>query len=302
MLRFLPTFVIVAEERHFRRSAKILGISQSAVSRQIFELESSLGFTLLSRKTRHVQLTEAGAQFLQEAKSILHQLEAAVTSSRAVAYGNTGIVRIGYTQASMTTYVATVLKKLRATLPPIGVELHEMRTNDQVEALLNQQIDIGFLHPPIATVGLKLLEVGNDPIVVCFNRGHSLCNQETVAMSDLQDSPYVLYPREIGPHLYDEIIKQCEGAGYSPHIAQHCTSWSTAIDLAAEGIGVTLVPRAYAGSSANGNVVFKSIEYSSLRLPMAIASKRKSHRAFVAEYLREAHKQATVTLADQAES
>src|ERR1041384_1185109 len=95
-LRSIHNFTIVAEELHFGRAAKRLNIVQPALSRQMQNLEKDLQFQLFERNNRHVQLTPAGAVFLEEARSLLSSFNAAILSGRRAAEGKTGWVNIGF--------------------------------------------------------------------------------------------------------------------------------------------------------------------------------------------------------------
>jgi DNA-binding transcriptional LysR family regulator len=143
----LRCFVAAAEELHFGRAAQRLNMTQSPLSRQIQLLERILDVTLLERTSRTVSLTPAGRVFLIEARRIVRLAESASLSARRVAKGDAGKVAIGFTAVSGYTLVPQIVAQARASLPNIELELREMVSTDQTDALLTGLIDIGFVRP-----------------------------------------------------------------------------------------------------------------------------------------------------------
>ncbi|HET9511057.1 MAG TPA: LysR family transcriptional regulator, partial [Sphingomonas sp.] len=132
----LRCFVAAAEELHFGRAAQRLNMTQSPLSRQIQLLERILDVTLLERTSRNVALTPAGRVFLIEARRIVRLAESAQLAARRVAKGDAGKVAIGFTAVSGYSLVPQIVAAARAALPNIELELREMVTGDQVDALL----------------------------------------------------------------------------------------------------------------------------------------------------------------------
>lgn len=282
MLRHLPMFCVLGEERHFRRAAERLGTSQSAISRQLLDLETALGFALIARSTRAVELTPAGAQLLAEIGPLVGQIETAVENAREVAIGKRGLLQVGFTAAAMHGFGAPAIQALRTELPGVTVNLNEMTTDGQVAALRSRTIDIALLHPPIDAQGLLMREVGLDRMVLAVARHHSLTERPagSIRLADLADEAFILYPRSLGPALYDDIVAVSERAGFRPRIAQHCASWTAAINLAGTGVGAAWIPRSFMASSHNA-VSYVELIDDVPRLPYALAVRRPTRRPLV---------------------
>src|SRR6478752_2927473 len=135
-LRQLRCFVAAAEELHFGRAAQRLNMTQSPLSRQIQLLEHILDVKLLERTSRSVALTPAGRVFLIEARRIVRLAESAALSARRVAQGDAGRVAIGFTAVSGYSLLPEIVARARATLPNIELELREMVSGEQIDALL----------------------------------------------------------------------------------------------------------------------------------------------------------------------
>ncbi|MGO9906281.1 MAG: LysR family transcriptional regulator, partial [Solirubrobacteraceae bacterium] len=134
-LRQLRYFVAVAEELHFRRAAERLHISQPPLSQQIRALEEELGFALLIRTRRRVELTPAGAAFLRDARTILAELEGAVATARRIDAGQTGRLRISFVGSALFSIVPSMVERFRHSRPGVEIELHERATIDQLRAV-----------------------------------------------------------------------------------------------------------------------------------------------------------------------
>jgi DNA-binding transcriptional LysR family regulator len=216
-LRHLRYFVAVAEELHFGRAAERLYIAQSALSQQIFSLEAEIGIQLLERTKRRVQLTAAGQAFLEDARNIIHQVEQAIERSQRVAKGEIGQLRIGFTILALHSVLPPMLATFQNRYPDVKLILHEMTTQAQLEALRHQQIDVGFLHPPILhppisnsptkEQDLELLEIKTEPMIVALPSQHPLAQRKRLTMRSLSPYPLIIHPRHEGPVLYDQILQ-----------------------------------------------------------------------------------------------
>src|SRR5580704_7940523 len=152
-LRQLRYFIAVAEELHFRRAAERLHISQPPLSQQIRALEDELGFVLLTRTRRRVQLTPAGEAFLRDARIVLAELESAVATARRIDAGQTGRLRVGFVGSALLSIVPGTVERFRASRPGVAIELRERSTVDQQRAVAAGVVDVGLVRPPIEDDG-----------------------------------------------------------------------------------------------------------------------------------------------------
>lgn len=248
-LRHLRYFVAVAEELHFGRAADRLHIAQPPLSRQIRDLEREIGAPLFERVPRGVELTAAGRAFLPEARLTLAQAERAGRAAQRAARGETGRLRVGLVEAATYSGILPdVLGFFRLHLPNVGLSLFEMNSLQQGEAFRDDRIDVGILHNPPADADrwLHVEQVHSDPMVVALSRAHRLARRTRVSLADLAGEPFILFPREVVPVLYDELISRCRAAGFSPRVVQEAIGWQTATGLVAADVGVAFVPQSYA--------------------------------------------------------
>ena len=269
-LHALRYFVAVAEELHFGRAATRLHITQPALSRQIQGLEAELGLELLRRTKRTVELTEAGETFLVEVRKALQQVESAIHMAQRVARGEIGCLRIAFTPSAMHTVLPEILKQFRDHFPKVKLELTELCTLDQVEALRTEIIDVGFLHPPIEAPFLKLSPLKGERLIVALPQTHPLANQKHLPLKSLAAEPFILHPRYEGPVLYDQILHLCRKAGFEPYIVHETVKNQTRVGLVAAGIGIAFVPESLQPSGLT-SVSYATLAGDSPELQLAVA-------------------------------
>lgn len=241
-LRHLRYFLAVAETLHFGRAAERLGLSQPPLSVQIRQLEELVGTPLFERDRRSVRLTPAGAVFREEARRTLRQADAAVEAARAAATGESGTLRIGFVSSAPFNALPGILRRYREAHPHIGLELREMGTAVQLKALQAGEIDLGLLRLPAQARGVQVELLLREPLVAVLPDSHPLAGSQRVRIQDLRDDPFVLFPRRLGPGLYDRILSFCNEAGYHPEIVQEVEQMHALVGLVAAGLGVTLAP------------------------------------------------------------
>ncbi len=246
-LRHLRYFVAVAEDLHFGRAAARLNIAQPPLSRQIRDLENELGAELFSRVKGRVSLTHAGQALLVEARRTLEQAERARAVVGRAARGEVGRLRVGFVEAATYSGVlAEVLERFRAQAPDVGLELFELSSLQQTQALRDGRIEVGVMHSPPydAAEWLGVERVVHDVMIVALPRGHRLARRPSVPLQALAAEPFLMLRRPDGGGLHDRIIAACQTAGFSPAVAQQAGQLQTLVGLVAAGAGVALVPGA----------------------------------------------------------
>ncbi len=283
-LRHLRYFIAVAEELHFSRAAAREHLSQPAISQQIRHLEADLGVQLLHRTKRSVQLTEAGQVFLVEARRTLQQAEQAVQRTQQASRGEWGRLNVGFTGSALYSVLPRIVQTFRERFPGVELSLSELCTPQQVEALLDGQLQLGFLHPPIEAAALCLEPVLREEIVVVLPEAHPLGARAQLCLQDLADQPFILFPRSIGPNLYDRIIKLCQQAGFHPNVVQEALQ-QTAISLASAGVGVALVATSLQKVGRPG-VIYRQLKGPAPDLPLAVAFRRETVSPVIQAFLK----------------
>jgi DNA-binding transcriptional LysR family regulator len=241
-LRAIRSFVAVAEQQNFGRAAESLDLAQPSLSLQIQKLERELGVQLFRRTSRHVELTDAGAALLVEARTLLAQAQVAVDTARNAGRGEIGKLAIGFYDTAPLIIMPALLHRFRTRYPKVHLHFVEHSSREQLAMLARGEIDIGILRGPVADKAIASRCVATEVLLVALPDTHPLAQREAIDLAALRDEPFVLLPRSKGSGLYDEIAMLCRKHGFSPTLAQEANETHTVCGLVAAGIGVSIVP------------------------------------------------------------
>ncbi|MGH8178287.1 MAG: LysR family transcriptional regulator [Steroidobacter sp.] len=291
-LRHLRYFMAVAEEKHMTRAAARLGIHQPPLSLQIRALEKELGVQLFRRKPRGVELTDAGAAFLERVRVILDQVDRAMATTRRTARGEQGRVVVGFTSsAPFHPFVPRVIRAFREMTPLVSLILEESGSSELVQALRNEEIDAAFIRSPVAdVVGLTVRPLLEERMLVAMPSGHPRAkgaNKKlaSLPLSDLANETFILYKRPGGPGLYDTIITACRSAGFSPRVGQEAPRIISTLNLVAAGLGVSVVPESLRRLQMDGVVYRRLTDSEHLTAPLILACRRGENAAAVQRFI-----------------
>ncbi len=259
-LRHLTYFIAVAEEMHFGRAAKRLHISQPPLSQQIRQLEEEIGVRLFNRTKRRVEITPAGMVFLAEARRIMALSEDAVRIAVRADKGEIGRLTIGFIGSANYSVLPQVVREFRRRFQNVELSLTEMSTSDQLEALLDGTIHVGFLRPPrgVTEKGLTVEAVFREPLMVALPRNHALKREKSLSLRQLARDSFIMIPRQVGPGFFDHLIVLCQKEGFSPNIVLEASQYHTVTGLVAAGLGIAVVPASIQRSRVEG-IVFRTL-------------------------------------------
>lgn len=251
-LYLLRYFAVLAEELHFGRAAERLAITQPPLSSGIKALEDELGVKLFERSSKHVALTPAGHAYLAEVRVVLDRVARAGETARAVAAGLRGRLDIGFTGSMVYRDMPAIVRAFSAQAPGIEVQLREMSTGEQLEALLHRQLHAGFINSSVVPEPLASLPLAEDHFVCCLPEGHAMAQHTTLDLQALAAETFVMFSRDVAPANHDNVIALFHRAGIHPHTRHAARQWLTVVALVALGMGVALVPAAMARAGAQG--------------------------------------------------
>lgn len=257
-LRQLRYFVAVAEELHFGRAAARLGIAQPPLSQQIKRLEAILGTPLFERTSRRVALTEAGVTLLDGARRTLAQVSELAEEVRRTGRGETGSLTVAFAASLMFHALPPVIREFRKRYPAVHLELRELSTGQQMDAVRHGEVDIGFMRQPGRDKGFHIETVMEEPLIIALPARHRLAPQTTVALSALAHDDFVLFPKEVAPGLHAQVFALCREAGFTPNVTQESREQYTTMGLVDAEVGVTIIPSSVQELGWSG-VVYKSI-------------------------------------------
>jgi DNA-binding transcriptional LysR family regulator len=236
----LRCFLAVAEERHFTRAAKALGLAQPSVSAQVRRLEDGIGAPLFHRMKGHIALTPAGETLLPFARRILDDVDAAASQLREVGGLARGRLSIGATPSLAATLVPTVLARFHAAYPGIELALREAGSEVLVGAVEEGAVDVALVILPVRHEILETQALLREELVLAVSKRHPLARRKSIAVADLREVPLVMF-RE-GYDLRTATEAACRAAGFAPTFAVEGGEMDGVLRLTAAGLGAAIVP------------------------------------------------------------
>lgn len=272
-LRQLRCFVAVAEELHFGKAAHRLGISQPPLTRTILQLEEELGVVLFERTKRRVEPTLAGLVLLEKAQRILALSESAAAEVQRAVQGHSGTLSVSFVGSVVLGILPEILREMRLRFPDVEVNLHEMATDQQVEALLERRTQVAFIRPGVVHPELVSHVLLEEELLVALPVSHRLAQADEVAIGQLRDDPFILFPRQTHGSLGNRVLDLCVREGFRPQVVQEALEMQTALGLVAVGFAVTVLP----GGARNlewPGVVFKPLPPPAPTIELALAYRK----------------------------
>lgn len=241
-LRHFQYFIAVAEELHFKRAAEKLYIAQPGLSRQIKQMEEIIGARLFDRDKRNVSLTPAGEYLKNEVGYLLNHIEFVKKQTGFMASGILGEVRIGFLGSAMQHIIPDLLLKLNGRYPEINSTLEEMSNYDQIEAILTDKLDLGFVRLGRVPEGLRLKPIFYDTFSIVLPESHSLRKDTFKSISQLRDDNFILFSADYSSLYFNKVMSICEDAGFTPQVSHRSVHALTIFKLVENGLGVAIVP------------------------------------------------------------
>lgn len=252
--RHLRCFVAVAEERHFGRAAERLGMTQPPLSVAIQQLERRVGARLFERDSKGVRLTPAGASFRLSAQTLLSVAEQACSRAREVQAGELGRLRLGFVGSVLQQGLAGWLQAFAARHPRVEVVVVELNSQDQIDALLREELDLALLHTNQLPPGLDSRPLYAEPFLACLPASHPQARKKLVPLATLADQPFILFSRKGSPDYHARIVEICRQHGFYPRLQHEGRHWLSVVSLVAQGLGVSIVPAAFQRAGIQGAV------------------------------------------------
>ncbi|MCO4865518.1 LysR family transcriptional regulator [Cupriavidus sp. WGtm5] len=241
-LRHLRYFIAVAEELNFTRAAERLHIAQPPLSLQIRQLEEEMDVTLLNRSRRHVELTEAGRIFLEQARQILRATESAVIQTQRAHRGETGRLTVGFFEHASYTLLPPILRAYRERFPSVEILLRWFPVVEQAEALRRGDADISFMRPVPDLEDVTWETILEEPFVLAVPARHPFANAESISLKDCAQEPFIMYMPEAAPDFHAMNMRMCASAGFVPKVVSEVGQVYTLVGLVSSGAGIGFVP------------------------------------------------------------
>ena len=283
-LRHLRYFVAVAEERNFTRAAERLHMAQPPLSRSIQQLEETLEVQLFQRDSRPLKLTETGKFFYAHAVQLLAQTAELESMTRRV--GNIErSLSIGFVGSTLYGMLPKIIRRFRDENATVELSLHEMSTMDQIRALKDGQIDIGFGRIRHEDPNIRRVILREEKMIVALPEGHPLSLLKPIlALSDLVSETLIIFPKSPRPSYADQVLSVFQDRGLKPRRIYEVRELQIALGLVAAGEGISVVPSSVYGLKRD-DVSYKELDDPTLVSPIIMSMRMLDESRDIREML-----------------
>ncbi|MBN5387924.1 LysR family transcriptional regulator [Serratia ureilytica] len=239
-LKQLRVFVAIARHGSFSRAGEAIGLTQSAVSHSVKELEAEVGVRLLDRTTREVVLTDAGLRLANRVERLLDELQAALLDARSFGVQRSGTVRVATSQTISAHLMPQCIAAGEREYPEIRIMLRDQAQQQVLHSVRNAEVDFGIVVDPVQAVDLECEAVLHEPFLLLSRDDHPFAEQQEVRWSALNGCRLVLQDYASGSRpLIDSALRQ---QGVEAQVVQEIGHPATLFPMVAAGIGISIFP------------------------------------------------------------
>jgi DNA-binding transcriptional LysR family regulator len=242
-IRQLRYFLAVAAERNFSRAAERLHMAQPPLSRQIQQLEQEVGATLFDREARPMALTDAGRLLYEHAMQVTRRMDELKEAMRGFVNANRPRFVVGFVPSVLYARLPDIIRRFRKDAPDVDLSLVEMMSIEQIVALKEGRIDVGFGRVRFEDPAIQREVLREEKLVAALPIGHRLLKGERpIDLADLSDEAVIVYPREPRPSYADQVLSLLHDHGVTPTAVHEVRELQTALGLVAAEDGICIVP------------------------------------------------------------
>ncbi|MFL9554914.1 LysR family transcriptional regulator [Acinetobacter baumannii] len=247
-LKQFQYFIKIVEEGSFTAASEKLFIAQSALSRQMKLLEGEIDFLLFDRTDKRVKLTVAGEVFYKKIKDNLFYLNEIIDLSKSVSEGKNRQIKIAHSSSIVVDNTKVQILKEVSLTQQLSFEINTLSSEQQILALLNGEIDIGLIRPPVRHTldEMSVVKLYEEPLMVAVNIDHAkFAKEEKVYLKDLKDEYFVSTPHAERGGLSYLVANLCLAAGFTPQKAPIQSRKVSQLQLVAANLGISIVPQEF---------------------------------------------------------
>jgi len=247
-LKQFQYFIKIVEEGSFTAASEKLFIAQSALSRQMKLLEEEIDFQLFDRNDKRAKLTAAGEVFYKKIKDNLLYLNEIIDLSKSVSDGKNRQIKIAHSSSIVMDHKKVQILKEVSLTQQLSFELNTLSSEQQILALMNGEIDIGFIRPPVRHTldEMSVVKLYEEPLMVAVYIDHAkFAKEEKVYLKDLKDEYFVSTPHAERGGLSYLVANLCLVAGFTPQKAPIQSRKVSQLQLVAANLGISIVPQEF---------------------------------------------------------
>jgi DNA-binding transcriptional LysR family regulator len=269
-------FIEIVEAGSYSRAAEKLYIAQSALSRQIKELEDELQTPLLTRDARQFELTPAGRLFFERGKRILEDIDDTLVQARHVGLGAQGVIRLQHSSSViLTPRIGQALAQALDAHPGVTLDVSMLPSENQTLEIEEGRADIGLLRLPTLRrhPHIQVREIGSEPLMVAAPAPSPLAARAQVELAELRDEAFIALPHKDRGGLSYLVANLCLEQGFFPRPARALSRKSSQLNLIAAGLGIAIVPASMQLAAPPG-VRFVTLAQDRLLTTVGLATRR----------------------------
>ncbi|WP_048994244.1 LysR family transcriptional regulator [Klebsiella pneumoniae] len=282
----LRYFIALAEEQNFGRAAERLNITQPPLTRSIQALETSLDTRLFIRTSKGATLTAAGQLLLEKARTIIELIQDAGEQARLAGQGYIGRLDVGIFSSGIFNAIPQLLGAFHRERPDVKICLHSMGKAEQLAALREKRIAIGFNRLVPKEPDIAIEWVRREPYIVSLYEGHPLVGKSVITLADLEGEPMILYPNAPVYGLMQVIIDAFRHEGVLLNVQQAVDDVMTALALVASHFGLCITTESASSVQLPG-IVYRPLQSLELQdIELSCLYRRDDDSPVLAAFLR----------------
>ncbi|MFJ7973163.1 LysR family transcriptional regulator [Psychrobacillus sp. NPDC096389] len=257
-LKQLNYFVTIVDHKSFSKAAQILHISQPSLSNAVKSLENELGFQILDRNTRNIELTEAGTILYKKASRLLLEMDIVKKEMEDVKNIGSGEIQLGMIE-SVKHWIPKVILQYNDDFPNIRIKLTEVLSGDDVKnSLRNYKTHAIITNQFIQEDDIETIPLYNEKLVLVLHESNQLMNHANLTLKDLVGEPFIISSE--GFQTREDVLNAFAMEDAIPTTKYEIERFETALSLVREGIGISLIPENYLQALPDNTLVKKCID------------------------------------------
>lgn len=285
-IRLMQAAIALAEDLNFSRAAEHLHLTQSALSKQIIELEGQLGFRLFERSHQNVELTQAGRAFVEEAREAVFHAERAITTATAVFNGADEVLNIGKSAYTDPFLISTVQSVRLPLFPGMRIKLWSNYSHELARQVIAGQLDLALITGVPDTPKLTVLRLADNPFFIALSRDDELAVHRELRIEDMHNRDWIILGRHANQHLYDTIEFVATERGVRSSDIHHVMTPEETPELIREHNGLAFLSKATAWRIARDGITMRPLVEDRLRLVTSLATRSDNQSRLVREFVK----------------
>jgi DNA-binding transcriptional LysR family regulator len=288
-VRHLHAVIALGEELHFTKAALRLNLTQSALSRQITEIEKQLRFRLFTRDNRRVvrvELTDAGQVFVAEARSSLLHMERAFHLARTAHDGAESVLTIGHSHEADQAWVSDLLAVRLPLYPKLAVRLISQFSIELVRSVLAGELNLALVTAPPKDSQIEASPFVLTPLYAVLPEGHAAAEKEQLVLRDLANDEWILFARRVHPIVHDAIMDAARREGITPKRGHDIITPQEAVHLVSEHVGIAILTKPTALGFCAEGVVVRPLSDASLCFQTFVIMRKDDDSRLTNEFVR----------------